>query len=998
MFGSILSATDPVAVVALLKAVGASKRLGTLIEAESLFNDGSAFVFFLIWRDFMIGEERTPGEVTVFLLQLSLGGVALGLLVGCIAVVWLAYTFNEPEAETAVTLALAYFTFWLAESGDIDFHVSGVLATVVLGLTVSKYKSYISVGSSETLHTFWEVLSYIVNTLIFFISGLLVALRLFVGSDHLTGRDFAFLGLLYVGLHIIRGFTILALSPILSRMGYGFDFNTGAVLLYGGLRGAVSLALALIVGLEEEIEEEVRDRILFHVAGIVLLTISINGTTTGQLLKFLGLTDSKGPERRAFRTALKKISTKSNAKTIQLRKTKEYVDTDWGTVAELLPKYENRVRSLVVAKKKYQDFDLDDEELLRFGEAFDYADMKTSEKKALIPDDALQDEIYHRLLTAIKADFWMYYEEGRTTPTTIAILDEAAETARDLRSLQELWRILKEHSNVPHHIKWMENCWQWLATQLLLKNLSLAIELNLAFQHALTTADHHLEKFFSDFSNNDTYEKIKGEIAELLAQAEEDYADAQASFPLMLRVMQTEKAARLILKEEEKEINHLYHEGILQDREYEIMKKLVQKSEFCIVTNPLRTHALKETDVVSEMCFWHHLDCKTQRKVHNARKRLYNKGELVRDKSSLTRGLDIVIKGLLSVHDEENPKHVIKTLSISDTLGFWSMCTGEAHLGSAYARSQPLIVSHLPGEVCKEIMKTSVRKCMWKLAGSEVLMYYHHEQIKGYSRFNLDRLCLKGHLRECKEPTRVSIKWPTVILQGSATHVNTGVVCKPKYLIDPSSPPTAAHVKKQHTRMPRAETTPVAMHTLHSQAPELGSNGKSGHNSARHSVHSNNSVNDRFIESDKLDLAQDAKSLGDPHSQSTENTYILSAGCKALEISGLNLSHDIFKKTFMVTRPLLHAELKMRRCISDEHGDKRQLMQMSGKPHCGSCIELTRHDVEVGKSHRLSENAKSATELKTLNPSGRTSNPSSESSRNERQTNRRSTLGGIVDL
>mmetsp|Transcript_1989 Transcript_1989/g.2857 ORF Transcript_1989/g.2857 Transcript_1989/m.2857 type:complete len:398 (+) Transcript_1989:2-1195(+) len=397
------------------------------------------------------------------------------------------------------------------------------------------------------------------------------------------------------------------------------------------------------------------------------------------------------------------------------------------------------------------------------------------------------------------------------------------------------------------------------------------------------------------------------------------------------------------------------------------------------------------------MCFWHHLDCKTQRKVHNARKRLYNKGELVRDKNSLTRGLDIVIKGLLSVHDEENPKHVIKTLSISDTLGFWSLCTGEAHLGSAYARSQPLIVSHLPGEICKEIMKTSVRKYMWKLAGSEVLMYYHHEQIKGYSRFNLDRLCLKGHLRECKDYTRASIKWPTVILQGSATHVNTGAVCKPKYLIDPSSPPTVTAVGKQHTRMPRAETSPAAVHMPHSQTTELGSDGNPGNNSARHSVHSN-SVNDRFIESGKLDLTQDTKSLQDPQGQSTENTYIFSAGCKALEICGLHLSHDIFKKMFMITRPLSHEELKMRRCISDEHGDKRKMMQKSGNPQCGSCIELTRHEIELKKVHRLGENANSATELKILNPSRRTSDPSSGSPSNELQAHRRSTLGGIVEL
>ena len=226
---------------------GASKRLATLIEAESLFNDGTSFVFFLIWKDFVVGKSRNSGEVTRFLVRLSVGGASLGLGIGVFAVAFLAH-FNNPMVETSITISTAYFTFWLSESNDIGLHVSGVLATVILGLTLSRYKSYISVASEETLHAFWRVVGWLINTLIFFISGIFVAQKLFSGSDHLSMVDFGWLLVLYVFLHLIRGTTIALLSPFMRRMGYGFELNTGIVLMWGGLRGAVGLALALRFG------------------------------------------------------------------------------------------------------------------------------------------------------------------------------------------------------------------------------------------------------------------------------------------------------------------------------------------------------------------------------------------------------------------------------------------------------------------------------------------------------------------------------------------------------------------------------------------------------------------------------------------------------------------------------------------------------------------------------------------------------------------------------
>ena len=85
---------------------------------------------------------------------------------GLAAVFWIANTINSPQVETSITVAFAYFTFWLAEEG---VHVSGVLSTVCLGLTLSRFKTYISVSSVETLHAFWEMMGFLINTLIFMV-------------------------------------------------------------------------------------------------------------------------------------------------------------------------------------------------------------------------------------------------------------------------------------------------------------------------------------------------------------------------------------------------------------------------------------------------------------------------------------------------------------------------------------------------------------------------------------------------------------------------------------------------------------------------------------------------------------------------------------------------------------------------------------------------------------------------------------------------------------
>ena len=143
MYGSIVSATDPVAVVALLKELGASKRLATMIEGESLLNDGTAMVIFLVLIDLVEGNTLTSGEIAVMFVRLSFGGILLGMAGGVVLSQILKRIHNDAVLEMNSTIFASYLIFYLAESTPI--HVSGILAIVALGLYMTNTgKTWIS--------------------------------------------------------------------------------------------------------------------------------------------------------------------------------------------------------------------------------------------------------------------------------------------------------------------------------------------------------------------------------------------------------------------------------------------------------------------------------------------------------------------------------------------------------------------------------------------------------------------------------------------------------------------------------------------------------------------------------------------------------------------------------------------------------------------------------------------------------------------------------------
>jgi CPA1 family monovalent cation:H+ antiporter len=278
LFGVLIAATDPVAVIALFKDLGLKGRLRLLVESESLFNDGVAAVLFALALAWAQSPSAPPGLMAAgtMLLVMSGGGIVVGLLVGGLALLLAGRTLDH-LVSAALTTAAAYGSFLLAE----HFHFSGVLATVAAGLLIgnmavlAQSPKAFSSREREFVLGFWEFAAFIANSLIFLLIGVTVARIPFEGlgvKALLTAMALVLLG---------RLLTVYPLCLVFARSRWAIPFKDQHVLWWGGLRGALALALAL--SLPDTIPFAYEIRIVTF--GIVIFSVLFQGLTMPLLLR-----------------------------------------------------------------------------------------------------------------------------------------------------------------------------------------------------------------------------------------------------------------------------------------------------------------------------------------------------------------------------------------------------------------------------------------------------------------------------------------------------------------------------------------------------------------------------------------------------------------------------------------------------------------------------------------------------------------------------------------
>ncbi len=294
-FGALISATDPVAVIAFFKALGAPKRLAVLVEGESLFNDAVAVVAFGLAVEAATGEGFSVGGAASDFVVVSAGGLLVGLVLGyLVSAVFLARV-DDPLIETTTTLALAYGSFLLAEEIGLvvgqDLHFSGILAVVAAGLVVGNVGlQNTSPSTRMTLEHFWELLTFLVNSMVFLVIGLTISIETLVAN--LWAVAVAVVGVLVLRALLTHG---LAAAAAVFRPERRIPMEYRHVMVWAGLRGAISLALVLTLS-AEDLGQETVDVLRVMTFGVVLFTLIIQGTTIPRLMDSLGLSGTADNE------------------------------------------------------------------------------------------------------------------------------------------------------------------------------------------------------------------------------------------------------------------------------------------------------------------------------------------------------------------------------------------------------------------------------------------------------------------------------------------------------------------------------------------------------------------------------------------------------------------------------------------------------------------------------------------------------------------------------
>lgn len=280
VFGVLIAATDPVSVIATFKEAKAKGRLLVLIESESLLNDGTAAVAFGIVVSIATGHHFTPVDIAAKALQTIGGGILCGGIVALAALLLIGQT-EDPLVEITFTTIAAYSSFLLAE----HLGVSGVLATITAGLVMANFTGLgtISARSKEAVLAFWEYAAFIANSMIFLLIGMHEAHQNFVAIWSSAAIAIA---LVTLG----RAFAIYPCCLLFAGTKLRVPMTQQHVLFWGGLRGAVALALAL--GLPPEIKG--RENIVAISFAVVAFSVFAQGLTITPFLRRLGQLPSEG--------------------------------------------------------------------------------------------------------------------------------------------------------------------------------------------------------------------------------------------------------------------------------------------------------------------------------------------------------------------------------------------------------------------------------------------------------------------------------------------------------------------------------------------------------------------------------------------------------------------------------------------------------------------------------------------------------------------------------
>jgi monovalent cation:H+ antiporter, CPA1 family len=626
ILGAIIATTDPSAVVSIFRDIGAPRRLSTLVQGESLFNDAAAIAIYSLAVALLTGARPAhPGDgVLIFLRQFG-GGIATGYAAGWLVARSMPVLRSSRLAEATLTIGFAYAIYVIC---DHYLRVSGVVAVAAAALAVSvEGRRRLAPSNFESLVTTWEQLAFWASSLIFLFAAM-HAPELLI---HASAYDLALLAALIAAAFAARALTLYGLIPVLSfaRIAQPIGADYKLFMLWGGVRGAVSLALALAVAQEPSVAPEVRQFVAVLATGYVLFTLLVTAPTMRPLMRLLRLNDA-APAEIALRERIIGLSLNSVQQQIETIAREYEIPPD--VVAEIDAAYRARTRT-----------------------AADIA-----EENAQLPAE-LRIDAALRVLADREEEFCLEYFEGRTVSRRVAAvllahtarlrdgarthgIDGYQQVAARLRRFGPGFRMaLALHRRIgvagPLARELEDRFEVQLAARIVLRNL-------LAFNR------EHIRPLFGRGPSAVMEKQVELRLAEI----DRAISALKLQYPSYVHQLGAQYLARTAARFEEESYRRLRAESIINQELYEDLNRELRRRRRAVEARALLDLGLDRDELIARVPMFAALDERTQRAVARLlRPRLAVPGEVIVRRGERGDAMYFISSGAVEVRITPNP-------------------------------------------------------------------------------------------------------------------------------------------------------------------------------------------------------------------------------------------------------------------------------------------------------------------------------------------------------
>ncbi|XP_049880315.1 sodium/hydrogen exchanger 10-like [Pectinophora gossypiella] len=436
LFGVTCIPIYPGEVVRQLKEMSHGKFVSVLLLGEGLIGDATAMITFTATFGYVSMAVTEASQIALMLVRYIGGGLLLGIVTGKILGFLMSLTYYDMLCVVTLTFAGAYLTYYI---GEKYFYVSGLLATIIVGVIASNKKNTIAGDIETSVSHCWVIMAHAANTLLFTMVGVVIFEKI---SYIITVRQVTLVFVTYMTVYCSRLVIYFMMLPVLRRVGYGMLWQHGLACVWGGLRGPLSLCFALLV-LQAPPFTEAGEVFIIQTAGLVLLSLLINATTMTKVLKMLGLAEISLAKKANMTNCVKRIMLTRDRCISMLKMDKFLADANWDLVQE-----GTTIKHPYQLQMQGRDEDSEDETYM----GYRYTTCPDCERE--IPNEPTKKEFAEmmreanqRVLKAMKISYWRQYEHGKISKDGVRMLVQAVEVATDsddgrinLELLGTLWK------------------------------------------------------------------------------------------------------------------------------------------------------------------------------------------------------------------------------------------------------------------------------------------------------------------------------------------------------------------------------------------------------------------------------------------------------------------------------------------------------------------------------------------------------------------------------